>query len=214
MRSNYNDTLRPDVFDVGEANEAVKEVAAEPVPVVEELASLLQLTRNSGANGLRATLAHPSTFGTTEVSAEDAAILTWPVAQLRLTAQALGLVSVRKGRIAPTRAAAKCADDPQAILRHITGRLPIGRTPSDRQAGWMALAVVASETPAELWKESISELLFDLDWRDTQDPYRLPSAESPTLDALNLLAGAMRTGWRHEGVYTAAAAVARSVIRA
>jgi len=78
----------------------------------------------------------------------------------------------------------------------------------------MALAVVANETPAELWEESISELLFGLGWRDRQDPYRAPPTDSPTLDALRLLAGATRANWRPTGVKTAVAAIARTVIRA
>ena len=120
---------------------------------------------------------------------------------------------MRKGRIAPTQAIAKRRDDPRAILRHITGRLPLGTTPAERHAGWMALTVVANETPAELWEASISELMLDLGWRDREDPYRAPSPQSPTLDALHLLAGAMRVHWRPRGVNTAVAAVARAVIR-
>ena len=119
---------------------------------------------------------------------------------------------MRKGRIAPTQAIAQRRDDPQAILRHITSRLPLGTTPAERHAGWMALTVVANETPAELWEASISELLFDLGWHDREDPYRVPSPESPTLDALRLLVGAMRANWRPQGVSTAAAAIARAVI--
>jgi hypothetical protein len=78
----------------------------------------------------------------------------------------------------------------------------------------MALTVVANETPAELWEDSISELLFDLGWHDRADPYRAPSPESPTLDALNLLAGAIRANGRPKGVNAAVAAIARTVIRA
>ena len=121
---------------------------------------------------------------------------------------------MRKGRIAPTQAIAKRRDDPQAILRHITGRFPLGTTPAERHAGWMALTVVANETPAELWEASISERLFDLGWRDREGPYRAPSPESPTLDTLRLLAGAIRASGRLKGVNAAVAAIARAVIRA
>ena len=55
--------------------------------------------------------------------------------------------------------------------------------------------------------------MLDLGWRDREDPYRAPSPQSPTLDALHLLAGAMRVHWRPRGVNTAVAAVARAVIR-
>ena len=258
------DGWHPDVFDIDETNELITAVTAAPVPVVEELASLLELAQNRGARGLRNALAHPASFGTTDASTDaatditepfrvlldvigdgtmltdagylkPAAVeqiaqrtgitewwigkanredLTWPVAELRATARALGLVSVRKGRIAPTQAVAQRRTDPQAILRHIIGRLPLGTSPAERHAGWMALAVVANETPAELWEAGISELLFDLGWRDREDPYRAPSPESPTLDTLQLLAGAMRAHWRPTGVHMAAAAIARAVIRA
>ncbi|MFT4259454.1 plasmid pRiA4b ORF-3 family protein [Microbacterium sp.] len=257
------DSWHPDVFDIDETNELIATVTAEPIPVVEELASLLELARNRGTRGLRNALAHPSTSGTTDVSVDEAADLTepfrvlldvvgdgmaltgagylkptaveqiahrtgitewwigkanredltWPVWELRVTARTLGLVSVRKGRIAPTQAIAKRREDPQAILRHITGRLPLGTTPAERHAGWMALTVVANETPAELWEASISELLYDLGWRDRADPYRPPSPESPTLDALHLLAGTMRKSRSLAGVNTAVAALARAVIR-
>lgn len=146
-----------------------------------------------------------------KVNRED---LTWPVAALRATARALGLVSVRKGRITPTRAVADCKDDPQAMLRRIISRLPLGRTPAEREAGWAALAVAARETPAEEWAETTSWIMFDLGWRDSADPYRAPSPESPTLDTLRLLAGVTRTGRRLRGVNAAVAAVARATIRA
>lgn len=254
----------PDEFDVDEANEAIAWVSAEPIPVVEGLASLLTREGLRGARGLRDVLAHPAVSGATEVSAEEAAELTesfrvlldvigdgmpltaagylkpaaveqiaqrtgltewwigkanreditWPVADLRATARALGLVSVRKGRIVPTRAASKHGDDPQAILRHIADRLPLGNSTLEEQSGWLALAVVARDTPAHQWEQSIGELLFGVGWRDGDDPLRLPTAESPTFDALRLLAGMMRTGRKLTGVNAPLAAFARSIIQA
>lgn len=254
----------PDVFDIDQANDLIAAVTAEPIRVVDELESLLELARNRGARGLRNALAHPSAFGASDISAAEGSALTepfrvlldvigdgvplttagylkpaaveaiaqrtgitgwwigkanredltWPVWELRATARALGLVSVRNGRVAPTQAIAQHKDNPYAILRHITGRLPLGTTPAQRHAGWMALTVVANETPAELWEESISELLADLGWRDREDTYRAPSPESPTLAALRLLAGAMRENRRPTGVNAAVAAIARTVIRA
>ena len=55
--------------------------------------------------------------------------------------------------------------------------------------------------------------MLDLGWRDRDDPYRAPAPESPTLDTLHLLAGAMRANWRPKGMNTAVAAIARTVIR-
>ncbi|WP_245650167.1 plasmid pRiA4b ORF-3 family protein [Millisia brevis] len=257
------DGWHPDAFDIDETNQLIAMVTAEPVAVVEELASLLELSRNRGTRGLRDALAHPSAHGPTEISA-DAAVeltepfrvlldvigggapltgagylkpadveqiaqrtgiadwwigkanredLTWPIADLRASARALGLVSVRKGRIAPTRLITDHTGDAQAILRHIINRLPLGRDPADRHAGWAALAVAGSETPVQLWDENISSLMYELGWRSGGNPYGGPPADSPTLDVLRLLAGAARKGPRAHGVNHSVAALARAVIQ-
>lgn len=109
---------------------------------------------------------------------------TYPVAEIRSTARALGLVSVRKGRLAPTAAAKRCGPDPQALWRHTVGRLPLGRKDAERQAGWMALAVIGGGTRPEEWRSEISELLYDLGWRSGDDRSSPPPANSDTLDLL------------------------------
>ncbi|MFD9664140.1 plasmid pRiA4b ORF-3 family protein [Rhodococcus sp. NPDC059968] len=138
--------------------------------------------------------------------------LTWPVAQLRDSARALGLVSVRKGRLAPTALAGRCRDQPLALWRHILSRLPVGRTEFDRQAGWLALAVVGSGIAAEEWKREIRNLLLSLGWRVQGSPFpdRVAVA-SPTLDVLELLSGKTHHG-RLTGLNPAVAATARAVI--
>ncbi|MGH8890156.1 MAG: plasmid pRiA4b ORF-3 family protein [Acidothermaceae bacterium] len=139
--------------------------------------------------------------------------LTPPVAAARETARAIGLVTVRKGRLKPTAAGIRVRHDSRALLQHIVGRLPLGTKDFDRQAGWMALAAVGSGTPAEEWHETISDLLADLGWRTDRDPYSRPSAHSTTLVVLENLAGAARIGWRVTGTHLALAATARRVIR-
>lgn len=140
--------------------------------------------------------------------------LTYPVAEIRSTARALGLVSVRKGRLAPTAAAARCGQNPHALRRHIVGRLPLGTKDAERQAGWMALTVIGSGTPPEEWRSEISELLYDLGWRNGHDRSSPPPANSPTLTVLNQLAGAARARCGEiEGVDIAVAATARAAIR-
>ena len=139
--------------------------------------------------------------------------LTYPVADVRTTARALGLVSVRKGRLSPTAAATR-RRDPQALWRHIVGRLPLGTKDAERQAGWMALAVLGSGVPAQEWRGEISDLLLALGWRSGQDRFSPPPASSPTLDVLEHLAGAARTRLgRIDGVDFAVAATARAAIR-
>ena len=253
----------PDAFDVAETNEAIAVALADPVPVTEELASLLDASRRRGSRLLRDALSVPASFGPTEVGAEDAARLTepfrvlldvigeganltaagylkpadveriagatgvtqwwigkvnredqtFPVARLRDVARSLGLISVRKGRIAPTQAAKRCEGDPGALVNHIVGRLPLGRKPAERQAGWAALAVVGGETPAQRWHQDISDLMSDLGWRSGLDGFSAPPADSPTLDVLELLAGETRTGRGLSGIDPAVAAAARAAMR-
>jgi hypothetical protein len=140
--------------------------------------------------------------------------LTPPVARVRDSARALGLISVRKGRLTPTVSASRCREDPTALWRHIVGRLPLGVRGAERQAGWMALAVAGSGMPAQEWSREVSDLLFALGWRSRGDQLSPPPAHSPTLDVLEQLAGAARTGLsRVEGIDFAVAATARAVIR-
>jgi len=140
--------------------------------------------------------------------------LTYPVADIRTTARALGLVSVRKGRLTPTAAALRCGQDPLALWRHIVGRLPVGTKDAERQAGWMALAAAGSGVPAQEWRSEISDLLFALGWRSGHDRFSPPPANSATLSVLEQLAGASRARWREiTGVDLAVATTARAAIR-
>lgn len=140
--------------------------------------------------------------------------LTHPVADIRTTARALGLVSVRKGRLSPTAAVRRCKDDPQALLRHIASRLPIGTKDAERHAGWMALVSIGSGTAAEDWSAEIRDLLHALGWRSGLDGYSPPPSFSETLTVLKLLAGSPRQRWGDlKGSDDAVAAFARSVVR-
>ena len=139
--------------------------------------------------------------------------LTPPVAGVREAARALGLVTVRKGRLTPTAVGRRCREDPLALWQHIVGRLPLGTKDFDRHAGWMALAVAGSGVPAEDWRNETSDLLLALGWRAGRDRYSPPSAQSLTLAVLEELAGAARTGWSVKGTDLAVAATARAVIR-
>jgi hypothetical protein len=146
-----------------------------------------------------------------KVNRED---LTPPVAMVRDTARSLGLVSLRRGRLMPTSAARRCRANPVALWRHIAGRLPVGTREFDRQAGWMALAVAGSGVPAEQWHGEVSELLEALGWRSGRDVAAMPPAHSPTLDVLDVLAGAARNGrGRVRGTDFDVAATARVAIR-
>lgn len=52
---------------------------------------------------------------------------TLPVAELRTTATALGLVCKHRGVLSATAAGRRLTDEPVAMWRHIAGRLPLGK---------------------------------------------------------------------------------------
>lgn len=139
--------------------------------------------------------------------------LTPPIAGVRDIARALGLVTVRRGRLVPTAVGSRCRQDPQALWEHIVGRLPLGKNDFDRHAGWLTLAVAGSGAPAEEWGDQVGDLLHALGWRTDRDSDSRPPARSPTLDVLEELAGAARTGSRVMGTDLAVATTARAVIR-
>jgi len=58
--------------------------------------------------------------------------MTPPVAAVRDTARALGLVTVRKGRLLLPAAGVRGRRDPQRLWQHIIGRLPVSTTELDR----------------------------------------------------------------------------------
>jgi hypothetical protein len=80
-----------------------------------------------------------------------------------------------------------------ALWQQVLARLPLGRTEFDRQAGWVSLAVVGGDIPAQDWDGEIRELLLALGWRVGGQPFecRLP-VHNPTLEVLELLAGHAR----------------------
>lgn len=138
--------------------------------------------------------------------------LTAPIAGLRESARSLGLLSVRKGRLAPTAAARKNRERPVELWRHIVSRLPLGRTDFDRHAGWVALVVAASDVPVEDWTSETWSVLSAI-WR-VEGPWpELALMGNPTLGVLNLLSGSARQS-RLSGVDPAVVATARAVIHA
>ncbi|WKK14756.1 plasmid pRiA4b ORF-3 family protein (plasmid) [Rhodococcus ruber] len=138
--------------------------------------------------------------------------LTVPVARLRASARTLGLISVRKGRLAPTAVARRYRHRPLALWQHLISRLPVGRTDFDRQAGWTTAAVIAGGAPAEHWHTEIAALLQALGWRSQGRSSLTPAAVvNPTLEVFDILAGTTRGG-RPTGRHPAVAAAARAVI--
>ena len=140
--------------------------------------------------------------------------LSPPVAGVRDTARALGLVTVRKGRLTPTAAGTRCRLDPQALWQHIVGRLPLGpRTPNGRPPEWRSPWSAARDRRRSGAARSATCSSRSGGGAAETGTRRHP-AHSPTLDTLDELAGAARTRWGHiEGVDVAVAATARAVIR-
>ena len=85
------------------------------------------------------------------------------VAALRETATSLGLVRKNKGRLLVTAAGAKLASDPTAMLHHVVGRLPIGRTEAERHAGWLTLMACAAGVDAPF--SYVARALTGIGWR-------------------------------------------------
>ena len=138
---------------------------------------------------------------------------TFPVAEVRETAQALGLIAKRHGRLEVTAVGRRGVDDPVTLWRHIVSRLPLGRAELERHAGWMALVVVGSGLPAEEWNPVIQSLLDLLGWETTYgNIISDPPPHSPTLTVLEILGGVQNHRDR-VGVNAALAATARSVVR-
>lgn len=137
---------------------------------------------------------------------------TRPIADLRDAARALGLITLRKGRLTPTAAGRRARTDPQALWRHIVGRLPLGRQGAERLAGWFALATVGGATPRPQQEPDVSTLLLLAGWRDG-DGHSPPAGWTLTLAVLDHLDGGIREGYRRSvEVDPAVAATARAVI--
>ncbi|GAA2003141.1 IS1096 element passenger TnpR family protein [Brevibacterium samyangense] len=142
---------------------------------------------------------------------------TLPVAHLRESARALGLLTVRKGRITVSRAGRRATADPQLLLAHIMKRLPLGRGEGDRTAGWVTLAAVGAEVPPQDWRATGAATLRRLGWEyeGGLHPDYVPA--TPTQDVIEFLAGEARHGKRPHGFdpefVSAVAAAARRRIR-
>ncbi len=137
---------------------------------------------------------------------------TPPIAHLRGTARALGLVSVRKGVLNPTAAGRRLQDKPQALLARIIERLPLGKDRFDRQSGWLTLAFTGSEAPLDGSWSTVGELLYAIGWRYDGHPGSVLAAHSPTRDVLRVLGGELRTGCRRQSAHPALGGVARAVV--
>lgn len=86
--------------------------------------------------------------------------VTWPVLELRETATTLGLLRKARGRLTVTAAGRKVMDDPRALLRHISIRLPLGRN-HQQDAGTLALLFMAA---GDDWHRCEAEAGSIMEW--------------------------------------------------
>lgn len=125
--------------------------------------------------------------------------LTPPVAQLRDTAQSLGLVRKYRGRLVRTPAGRRVAGDPAALWDHVVGRLPAGDKPGDHDAGVLALlCTAAGDRDREAFSRHAPSLLMAAGWM-LPDWQRIEARDArwyaaPTYHVLEALRGGLR--WR------------------
>lgn len=91
--------------------------------------------------------------------------LTLPVAQLRESATALGLVRKAKGRLVPTKAALAAADDPIRLWHLLADGLPRARGDRERSTTALALFCFAGRQPVDVSFDGMAAgLLGALGW--------------------------------------------------
>ncbi|MFZ5870273.1 MAG: plasmid pRiA4b ORF-3 family protein [Actinomycetota bacterium] len=118
---------------------------------------------------------------------------TWPVLELRESAQALGLLRKYKGRLLMTSRGKAVVDDAQALWRHVASRLPAGRDEAERDAGTIVLLLAAGEDDAGCDVGALLQTtLASLGWADlgarSLSVAAARQAASPTWDLLHRLA--------------------------
>ena len=121
--------------------------------------------------------------------------LTPPVAELRETAQALGLLRKSKGMLKPTNLARGGAGDPRALVGAALTRLPLGKG-FEAEAGWFALLGCAAGVSGRALEALLARILTDRGWRTkpsaTVSPDQAGLGADPTVVALQAMAGGHR----------------------
>ena len=92
--------------------------------------------------------------------------LTPPVARLRQTATAMGLIRKYRGRLLLTPQGRAVAGDAEGLWSVIASSLPRGLQPAERHAGVLALlAVAAGQDPYEVLTTAGPQLMEEAGWR-------------------------------------------------
>ncbi|TXH41338.1 MAG: plasmid pRiA4b ORF-3 family protein, partial [Actinobacteria bacterium] len=121
--------------------------------------------------------------------------LTPPVAELRESAQALGLLRKSKGVLMATHRARVAVDDPQALVGAVLSRLPLGKGFA-AEAGWFALLGCAAGVSGPALYAGLAQILADRGWRTkgttTVSVDQAGLGAEPTVVALEAMAGGYR----------------------
>ncbi len=118
--------------------------------------------------------------------------LTWLVADLRATAQQVGLLRKAKGTLTPTARALATVNQPRELVAAVVMRLPLGKG-FEAEAGWFALLGLAAGVSGAALDAGVARVLTDRGWRTgTHSGVSASDAHHgsrPTLDALESMAG-------------------------
>lgn len=142
--------------------------------------------------------------------------LTRPVADLRRSAQRLGLLRVSKGRLLPTKAGTAAAADPELLARTIAQKAGgLRRGALERELSTLLLLQVAAGTSVEVdaSRRFVARVLGDLGWRRADggpiEPWGLLRRDEDTEQLFSSIGCLERRATPSPGAQT----VARMVLR-
>lgn len=91
---------------------------------------------------------------------------TIPVLNLRESAQLLGLLRKKHGKLLLTRAGQRALNDPYAVWQHVAQRLPLGRDQVEQDGSWLVLLhVAAGDQCGRVVFPAVADELASLGWR-------------------------------------------------
>ena len=111
-------------------------------------------------------------LGNEWIGAGNREVHSLPVLLLRESAQKLGLLRKSHGRLLRTKAGSSVADEPDALLEWIARRLPLGKSPQEKDAGLALLTAICAlgeqngTGPTRSIDQLVAEVLSGLGWRD------------------------------------------------
>jgi hypothetical protein len=140
-------------------------------------------------------LAQATGVGTWWIGKANREDLTWPIAELRESAQQVGLLRKAKGVLTPTARARAIRNHPRKLVAAVLGRLPRGKG-FEEQSGWFALLGSAAGESGQALDAGVAQIMHSRGWRiegsTTLDPWQARRGAQPTLGVLEWMAGGPR----------------------